>query len=70
MLVLVLVAHGWAQEQPWRLQQPGPSSCPSTPLGALTLLTALQSLTLWCPGTLTPHLGPVKTQGKERIWAG
>lgn len=23
MLVLVVMAHGWAQEQPWRLQQPG-----------------------------------------------
>lgn len=46
------------------------SSCPSAPLGALTALRGLQSLTLWDPGTLTPHLGPVKTKGIERIWAG
>lgn len=43
----------------------GPSSCPSALLLTLTLttLTGLQSLTLWGPGTLTPHLGPFKTQG-------
>lgn len=70
MVVQVAMAHGWAQEQRWRLQQPGPTApAPALPWQP-SQPNSVAELDPLGPGTLTPHLGPVKTQGTERIWAG
>lgn len=70
MTLLWLCCWRWHRSSPGdcssRVPQPLPQRSPGSPHSPQG---AAEPVSVG-PRTLTPHLGPVKTQGTERIWAG